>query len=98
MQQHNSGYNAMRLELQEEVDKNYEVFARLLPSLIPRYSGKYALMKSGKVLGYYSSALDARTAAESFIDDKLYSIQRVTDSPVDLGYFSHALYSCPVQP
>lgn len=87
----------MNSRLQEEVDRNYEVFVRMLPGLIPSYSGKYALMKGGEVLGYYSSAIDARTAAERFISDKLYSIQRVTDSPVDLGYFSHAVHSCPIQ-
>jgi hypothetical protein len=59
---------------------------------------QYALMKNCAVLSYYSSAVDARTAAEAFISDKLYSIQRVTDSPVDLGYFSHAVYSNSVQP
>lgn len=87
----------MNPALQEEVDRNYQTFIELLPGLMPRYSGKYALMKSGRVLGYYSTAIDARTAAESFIDDRIYSIQRVTDSPVDLGYFSHALHSCSVQ-
>jgi hypothetical protein len=84
-------------ELQKEIDKNYDSFVAMLPTLIATHRDQYALMKNGEVLGYYSSAVDARTAAETFISDKLYSIQRVTDSPVDLGYFSHAVYSHNVQ-
>ena len=48
-------------------------------------------IKGGKVLGYYSTSVDARTAARTFISDGLYSIQRVTDGAVDLGYYSHAV-------
>jgi hypothetical protein len=84
-------------ELQKEIDKNYDSFVAMLPTLIATHRDQYALMKNGEVLGYYSSAVDARTAAETFISDKLYSIQRVTDSPVDLGYFSHAVHSHNVQ-
>jgi rhodanese-related sulfurtransferase len=81
---------------QQEVDKNYEEFVRLLPTILPTHRDKYALMKDKKILGYYSSSVDARTAAKSFIDDGIYSIQRVTDSSVDLGYFSHAVSLSPV--
>ena len=82
---------------QAEVDRNYEAFKSLLPVLMAAHQDQFALMKGGKVLGFYSSASDARTAAEAFIDDKLYSIQQVTDVPVDLG-FSHAGHRGTVQP
>lgn len=84
-------------EIQDEIDRNYAAFVAILPTLIASHREQYALMKGGKILGFYSTAVDARTAAESFIDDKLYSIQKVTDSAVDLGYFSHAMHSCAVQ-
>ena len=76
---------------QEEVDRNYEAFMRMLPDLLMQHRGQHALMKDAKVLGFYSTPQDASSAAESFISDGLYSIQHVTDAPVDLGYFSHAL-------
>lgn len=83
-------------ETQAEVDRNYEAFVKVLSSLLPARRDQYALMKTGKILGYYTTAQDARQAAETFIDDGLYSIQKVTDSSVDLGYFSHAVHFHPV--
>ena len=88
----------MSNSIQDEVDANHEAFVKLLPSLLATHRDQYALLKNRKVLGYYSNAVDARTAAEAFISDKLYSIQRVTDTSVDLGYFSHAVHLSPVQP
>jgi len=84
--------------IQDEVDNNFEAFRKLLPSIIGDHRDKYALMKGGKILGYYSSAQDARTAAESFISDGLYSIQQVTDASINLGYFTYAVPGNTVQP
>lgn len=78
-------------DIQEEVDANYEAFQKMLPSISSENRDKFALMKSGKILGFYTSAQDARTAAAAFIKDGLYSIQQVTDSPINLGYFTHAV-------
>ena len=76
---------------QEEVDRNYDEFIKVLPSILASHRDKHALMKAGKVLGYYSSAEDARVAGDSFIGDKIFSIQRVTDATVDLGFFTYAV-------
>ncbi|MDA8051032.1 MAG: hypothetical protein M0002_13700 [Rhodospirillales bacterium] len=76
---------------QQEVDRNYDAFRKLLPTILPKYQGKYALMKDGKVLGYFSSAEDARVSAVAFIKDGLFSIQQVTDIGIDLGFFTHAV-------
>ena len=84
-------------DTQAEVDRNYEAFIKALPSILHNRRDRYALMKTGKILGYYSTALDARQAAETFIKDGIYSIQKVTDSSIDLGYFSHAVHFRPVQ-
>lgn len=86
-----------RAVIQAEVDANYDEFVRQLPTLITSHRDQYALMKGRKIIGFFSTPTDARTAGESFIDDKIYSIQRVTDVPVDLGYFSHAVHSRSVQ-
>jgi len=48
-------------------------------------------MKDGEVLGYYSSAEDARVAGQTFIKDGLFSIQQVTSSVLDLGFFTYAV-------
>lgn len=78
---------------QEEVDRNFEEFEKLLPTIISTYRDKYALMKDRKIFGYYSSAEDARVAASSFIDDGIYSIQHVTDTSINLGFFNYAVLS-----
>lgn len=78
-------------DIQEEVDANFEEFMKLLPGLLEEHRDSFALMKNKKILGYYSSAQDARMAAESFINDGLYSIQQVTEATVNLGYFTHAV-------
>jgi hypothetical protein len=81
----------MSRTISEEVDLNYEAFQKLLPTIDPENREKFALMKDQRILGFYSSAEDARTAAESFIEDKLYSIQQVTPGIIDLGFFNYAV-------
>ncbi len=85
-------------KIQEEIDRNYDAFLVVLPSIMHANRDKYALMKSGKILAYFSSSYDARTAAKMSISDNLFSIQRVTDSSIDLGYFSHAVSLSTIQP
>lgn len=80
---------------QEEVDLNYEAFQKELPRLLHEHRGKFALLKDGRIINFFSSAEDARNAAASFIPDGLYSIQQVTDMPVNLGFYTHAV---PVHP
>jgi len=83
---------------QAEVDRNYEEFRKQLPTLLALYRDKYALMKDGKILGYYSTANDAAVAAQTFIPDGVFSIQEVTDSAINLGYFTYAVPVDTVQP
>lgn len=76
---------------QDEVDRNYEEFRKQLPTLLGTHRDKYALMKDRKILGFYSTAADAYQAAQTFIPDGIFSIQEVTDSSINLGYFTHAV-------
>jgi hypothetical protein len=78
-------------DIQREVDENYDEFRKLLPSIIGQHRDKYALMKNRKILGYFSTAQDAREAATSFVPDGIYSIQQVTDTPINLGFFTYAI-------
>jgi hypothetical protein len=74
-----------------QVDKNYEAFIAMLPSILPMHENKYALMKDGEAVGFYSTLEDAYVTANKFFPDEPFSVQKVTDTPVDLGFFSHAL-------
>jgi hypothetical protein len=89
--------DSKREKIQDEVDRNFEEFEKLLPAIIGQNRDKYALMKDAKILGYYSSAEDARTAASSFIPDGIYSIQHVTDMSINLGFFNYAFVGISVQ-
>jgi hypothetical protein len=76
---------------QEEVDRNYEEFLKQLPTLLAAHREKFALMKDTKILGFYSTAEDARVTAASFIKDGIYSIQQVTDTVINLGFYTNAV-------
>lgn len=84
--------------IQEEVDLNYEAFRVLLPQIIGVHRDRYALMKDGKIVNYFTSAEDARVAAESFIKDGLFSIQHVTDASINLGFFNYAVHGDSLRP
>jgi hypothetical protein len=85
-------------DAQREVDENYDEFRKLLPAIIGQHRDKYALMKNRKILGYFSTAQDAREAADSFVSDGIYSIQQVTDTPLNLGFYTNAVPLDTVQP
>jgi hypothetical protein len=79
--------------IREQVDKNYEAFQAMLASILPLHQDKYALMKDGEVVGFYSTLEDAYMTANQFYKEQPFSVQKVTDTPVDLGFFSHAVHS-----
>ncbi len=81
----------MSVKQQAQVDSNYEVFLKELPSIIKNHRDEYALMKDGEIVEFYATIQDAKTTAGKFMAGELFSIQRVTDAPVDLGFFSHAV-------
>jgi hypothetical protein len=78
-------------QAREQVDKNYQAFLSMLPNIIAQHRNKYALMKDGQVIGYYSTLEDAYVTANKFYATEPFSVQNVTDVPIDLGFFSHAV-------
>lgn len=77
--------------IQEQVDNNYEAFKKLLPDIIEKYNGKFALMRHKEIVNYFDSINDAIIFAKDKYEDDLFSIQEVTNVTPDLGYFSNAL-------
>jgi hypothetical protein len=76
---------------QKEVDRNYAEFQNLLPSIIGQHFNQFALMKNGQILAFFSTAVDARIAASTFIQDGVYSIQQVSSATIDLGFYNYAV-------
>ena len=80
----------MDAQLQKKrVDLNYDAFVRMLASLLPEHRDQYALMRDGEIIGFFEKpGLANRAGVERFPDD-IFSIQEITDEPIDLGFWSH---------
>jgi hypothetical protein len=74
----------------EQVKLNYDAFKKLLPGLL-KDADKYALMKDGSVVAIYDTMPDAVTTAEKLFGDGQWSIQKITDKPINLGLRSRAV-------
>jgi hypothetical protein len=80
----------MDAQLQKrQVDQNYDAFVRKLGSILETHRDQLALMRDGKIVGYFNTPRDALYAATERFPDGLFSIQEVTDEPIDLGFWSH---------
>ncbi len=77
---------------QQEVDDNFAYFLAELPNILPLHAGKFAVLRSRQIVGYYETIVDAWTAANNQFLDGLFSVQQVGQDAADLGYFSHAMY------
>ena len=72
-----------------EVDRNYDAFVRQLASILPAHRDQFALMRDGSIVGFFERPGDANRAGVEMFEDQIYSIQEVTDEPIDLGFWSH---------
>lgn len=78
-----------------QVRRNYEAFRVKLPFLLPDHQGEYALMKDGEIVDFFNAAIEALVAGEERFGLGNFSMQKVMDTPIDLGYFSYALLKSP---
>lgn len=78
--------------IRQQVENNYKAFQVQLPSLLSSHRGKFALMRDGQIIEFFDTARDAYVAGQKmFSKDRLFSVQEVIDTPIDLGFFSHAM-------
>jgi hypothetical protein len=81
---------------QEIVDRNFEALQKQLPALLQTHRNKYALLRDETIVEFFDSLRDALIYARDKFPDKAYSVQKITDTPEDLGYFSHGHPQCAV--
>lgn len=74
-----------------EIERNLAFFLGELPSLQSAHAGKFALLRHQRIEGYYDTVADALRAGNAQFADKIFSIQQVTSSAADLGFYSHAM-------
>ena len=75
---------------QDEVDRNLEYFLSQLPKLAQSQLGKFAVLGHRTITDFFTTSVDALKAGKTLYPDGMFSIQQVTDVPIDLGFFSHA--------
>ena len=80
---------------QARIEINLRFFRTLLPSLINEHRGRYALLRDETLVGVYDTVRDAKLTADRFFEDGNYSIQQITETPVNLGFYSHAGFVSP---
>jgi hypothetical protein len=79
-----------QLSRQDEVDRNLQYFLSQLPKLAQSQFGKFALLRHQTITDFFTTSVDALKAGKNLYPDGIFSIQQVTDVPIDLGFFSHA--------
>ena len=75
-----------------EVDRNYDVFTRALGGIVHEHRDQFALMRDGVIVAYFDKPGDAYREGASQYGDMIFSIQEVTDEPIDLGFWSHVAH------
>lgn len=57
--------------------------------MLPDRRGQSALMRDRQVIDFFNRPGLAYSAGHARFGDDRFSIQEVTDEPIDLGFFSH---------
>jgi len=77
---------------EQEVERNFKVFAEMLDGLIEKHEGRWALLRAGALVEVFDTIRDAHAAAWKLYSDDRFSVQEITNKPVDLGFYSYAGY------
>lgn len=72
-----------------EVEGNFSAFLHALPKLLISNRNQFALMRHQVAKSIHPRLSDALRTGHELFTDGIFSVQQITDEPVDLGYFSH---------
>jgi hypothetical protein len=73
----------------QQVEQNYDAFQRILSTLLAAHRNEFALMRDREIIGFFAKPGSANSEGTRRFSDQLFSIQEVTDEPIDLGLYSH---------
>ena len=76
--------------IRSEIDSNFDAFQRHLSVSLVEHRGEFALLRHGRVIDYFDRPGAALVAGNQRFPDLLFSIQEVSDEPIDFGVWSHA--------
>ena len=74
--------------MEREITQNYKAFLKELPGLLDQHRDKCALMRHREIVGIYPTYEHAVQAGSSLYEDDIFSVQEISDVPVDMGYYS----------
>ncbi|MCE2964529.1 MAG: hypothetical protein LW855_01885 [Alphaproteobacteria bacterium] len=84
------------METQSKLDANFDAFKKLLPELLEKHSGKFAVMHECKLQEVFDTPADAYKYAQKLYKKGDYAIQEIGAKPINLGFYNHALLVHPV--
>jgi hypothetical protein len=75
---------------QREVDQNFDYFERNLARYLVEHPNQYVLLHERQEIAFFDRAIDAYQEGKRRFPDGKFSIQQVTDEPLDLGFLTLA--------
>lgn len=72
-----------------EIQGNYEAFKTMLPDLLKEHRGRYAVLHHRELVEVMDTVGDAVRLAVRLYPDGEFSVQKVTDRAINLGWFSN---------
>ena len=78
--------------LRAEIAQNFDALQRKLGNCLPEHAGRFALLVKREIKGFFDDPIVADNEGKRIASDGLYSIQQVTDRPVELGVYANAIH------
>lgn len=80
----------MQHSIDTEVDRNFDAFRGMLPDLLSRAHGRYALLHNEGLIELFDSSIAAFIAGAQRFGEQKFSVQEVTQHSDNLGFYSYA--------
>ena len=76
-----------------QIHANFRFFREVVSSLMAEHEGRIALIHDCAVIAVYDTPGEAVAKGAEQFGDLPFSVQRVIDRPIDLGFLSHASHN-----
>jgi hypothetical protein len=73
-----------------EIRRNYDFFKDVVGSMMAEHAGKFALIHDRSVVDFFKTPGEAVSEGARQFGALPFSVQRVINRPIDLGFLSHA--------
>jgi hypothetical protein len=77
--------------LRDEIAHNFDALQRSLGKYLATELNRYAMMRDRAVVAFFDTPSAADLAGAQRFQDGIYSIQQITDEPVEFGIYANAV-------